>query len=231
MTEDRRLLIDKDREVGLVYYRYCYDPSQYMKSDQSWQLRLKIETSKAIKCPSISYHLSGVKKLQQILTNRDVVERFVPQEEAGRLHSTFTGIWGLERDQSGDEAVAMALREPEKFVLKPQREGGGNNIYGQDIVDALTPIRDKQEREAFILMQMIRPPVFNNYILTANVRADAASPDPIVSELGIFGSILGSKDEVIFNREDGHVVRSKRLGVNEGGISAGFGSIDSPLLC
>lgn len=24
-----------------------------------------------------------------------------------------------------------------RFVLKPQREGGGNNVYGHDIVDAL----------------------------------------------------------------------------------------------
>lgn len=27
----------------------------------------------------------------------------------------------------------MAIRNPEDFVLKPQREGGGNNIYGPDI--------------------------------------------------------------------------------------------------
>lgn len=27
----------------------------------------------------------------------------------------------------------MALDAPDKFVLKPQREGGGNNLYGEDI--------------------------------------------------------------------------------------------------
>lgn len=27
----------------------------------------------------------------------------------------------------------MALDCPERFVLKPQREGGGNNLYGEDI--------------------------------------------------------------------------------------------------
>lgn len=37
------------------------------------------------------------------------------------------------QNASGDKAVEMALKYPEKFVLKPQREGGGNNIYGQDI--------------------------------------------------------------------------------------------------
>jgi glutathione synthase len=230
VTEDRRLMIDKDTEVGLVYYRYCYDPSQYPKGDESWDLRLKIETSKAIKCPSISYHLSGVKKFQQILTDMDVLNRFLPHAEAAELYSTFTGLWGLEQNDSGNQAVAMALRDPEYFVLKPQREGGGHNIYGSDIVPTLTQLRDKQEREGYILMQMIRPPVYNNYILRADFPADVSSPDPVVSELGIFGSILASDAGVIFNREDGHVLRSKRLGVNEGGINAGYGAMDSPLL-
>lgn len=27
----------------------------------------------------------------------------------------------------------MALDAPERFVMKPQREGGGNNLYGDDI--------------------------------------------------------------------------------------------------
>lgn len=27
----------------------------------------------------------------------------------------------------------MALDAPEQFVMKPQREGGGNNLYGEDI--------------------------------------------------------------------------------------------------
>ena len=27
----------------------------------------------------------------------------------------------------------MAMEDPERFVLKPQREGGGNNVYGEEI--------------------------------------------------------------------------------------------------
>lgn len=33
--------------------------------------------------------------------------------------------------------MELALREPGKFVLKPQREGGGNNLYGDEVADAL----------------------------------------------------------------------------------------------
>ena len=40
-------------------------------------------------------------------------------------------------------------------MLKPQREGGGNNLYG----DAMcTRLREPEGLEAFILMQLIRPP-------------------------------------------------------------------------
>lgn len=124
----------------------------------------------------------------------------------------------------------MALENPGRFVLKPQREGGGNNTYGDDIPILLNPIKDDQKREAYILMEMIRAPVIKNFLIASSPHASSSSPDMITSELGIFGSILGSKDNVIFNHQDGHVLRSKKLGINEGGISAGFGAIDSPYL-
>lgn len=41
-------------------------------------------------------------------------------------------------------------------MLKPQREGGGNNLYGQAILDRL---KDTKGLAAFILMQRIRPPI------------------------------------------------------------------------
>ena len=50
----------------------------------------------------------------------------------------------------------MALANPEQFVLKPQREGGGNNVYGEDIRPFLEPIRNSKERTAYILMDRYR---------------------------------------------------------------------------
>lgn len=35
--------------------------------------------------------------------------------------------------EDGDKSVTMALSDPDKYVLKPQREGGGNNLYGSQI--------------------------------------------------------------------------------------------------
>jgi glutathione synthase len=51
----------------------------------------------------------------------------------------------------------MAVERPQDFVLKPQREGGGNNLYGEEMVHALTTMTPS-ELSAFILMDRIRPP-------------------------------------------------------------------------
>jgi glutathione synthase len=195
-------------------------------------LRLTIERSKAIKCPSINYHLAGVKKLQQIVVNRQILDKFLDPVASEQVHSTFAGLWGFDMNEEGSAAVEMALREPSRFVMKPQREGGGNNFYQEDIIKQLTPIKDSRDREAYILMELIRPPVISNLIIAPGTQLppEEGVYNQIVGELGIFGAILGSAEGVTFNMEAGHVLRSKNLGVNEGGISAGFGAVDSPFL-
>lgn len=41
-------------------------------------------------------------------------------------------MWGLEDLSDSDTAAAVqaAVAEPYRYILKPQREGGGNNLYG-----------------------------------------------------------------------------------------------------
>ena len=58
----------------------------------------------------------------------------------------------LCQDPEGDGNVRMALASPERFVLKPQREGGGNNVYGADIRPVLERMQHTRERTAYILM-------------------------------------------------------------------------------
>ena len=68
------------------------------------------------------------------------------------------GLWSLDDVESPETKQVMSeVRErPERFVLKPQREGGGNNLYGKALLDRL---QDTRGLEAFILMQRIRPPI------------------------------------------------------------------------
>lgn len=174
-------------EVSTIYYRSGYAPSDYTSPD-NWSLRLNLERSSAIKCPTVALQLAGAKKVQQVLSEPGVVEQFLPhasQDDISQLKSTWAGLYplddtselgrqGLELAQNPDTAIS--------YVMKPQREGGGNNIYRSDIPTALTAMsqRDAQrtggagedngtqpkEREGYILMELITPPTgLGNYLL------------------------------------------------------------------
>jgi hypothetical protein len=89
----------------------------------------------------------------------------------------------------GNAGVEKALADPEKYVLKPQREGGGNNVYGSDIKQVILGMKDSEERSAWILMDRIQPPVQANYIVRPG--QPVLEPQDIVCELGIFGVVIG----------------------------------------
>lgn len=214
------------KEVALVYYRYGYSPDHYTKED--WDVRLLIERSRAIKCPSVAYHLAGTKKVQVHLSMPGILEKFFnDQQTVERMRRVFAAHYALDMNEDGDRAVSMALENPHRFVMKPEREGGGNNLFGDDIKQRLKSIGSTNERQAYILMDRINSPAVPNYIVQRDV---IPSLTDVMSELGIFGIILGTKDIIHENYEAGHLLRSKRVGLNEGGIAAGFGAVDSPYL-
>ncbi|XP_048484072.1 glutathione synthetase isoform X3 [Plutella xylostella] len=226
---DKKQLIIEERPVAVVYYRSGYEPAQY-PTQREWDARLRVERSTAIKCPSIGYHLAGTKKVQQALATPGVLEGFMGAGGVtGRVRDIFTGLYSLDFDDSGERAVEMALADATRFVLKPQREGGGHNVYGADVRDALLRMRHGRERMAYILMERILPPLVKGYV----VRPGASVPPPLVdlvSELGIFGVIIGTKDKIYSNKQVGHMLRTKLADANEGGVAAGLGALDSPLL-
>lgn len=109
-----------------------------------------MERSLAVKCPDIRTHLAGTKKVQQVLAQPGVLEKFFPEQAgvAEQIRATFAGLYTLDlvrtrgpevggagRDSAvpccgpqgpeGDRSVDLALAAPDNFVLKPQREGGG----------------------------------------------------------------------------------------------------------
>lgn len=113
------------REVAVTYFRAGYAPADY-PTGKEWEARLLIEQSKTIKCPNIAYHLVGSKKVQQILDQPGMVERFCKDpDDAIRLRSCFMRMYPLDQTPLGIQAMENALAHPEKYVMKPQREGGG----------------------------------------------------------------------------------------------------------
>ncbi|XP_013382970.1 glutathione synthetase-like [Lingula anatina] len=226
LTEDNKLILE-GHEVGVVYFRCGYSPNDYI-TEEDWTTRLRIERSTAIKCPNIYYHLAGAKKIQQELGRPGVVERFIQDSEAvKRIRATFAGMYSLERDAEGDAAVAMAMENPFKYVLKPQREGGGNNYFGEDVRKVLRRVLDSDERMAYILMERIHPVPFQNYVLRAE---SPVQPNTMLSELGVFGVLIGTSDHIITNKQCGHLLRTKTSDINEGGVATGTSALDSPYL-
>jgi glutathione synthetase len=220
-------------EVAVVYFRAGYGPQDYPDST-AWDARLQIERSNAIKCPSILTQLAGAKKVQQVLAtpgslaDPSILNRFVKTSQADvtNLQKTFTNIFPLDDSPAGLEARKLAL-DGEKckgYVLKPQREGGGNNTYRSAIPPFLQSIPETHWK-SYILMEIITPPPVHNIIL----RNGAIEKGGVICELGIYGTCLwdvGTK-KILHNEEAGHLLRTKGDKSEEGGVAAGFGSMDS----
>ncbi|XP_063218316.1 glutathione synthetase-like isoform X2 [Bacillus rossius redtenbacheri] len=215
--------------VAVVYFRAGYSPDHY-PGQAAWDARLLLERSRAVKSPSIQHHLAGTKKVQQALARPLVVERFLAEPaKVDAVREIFTGLYSLDFDEFGEKAMRMALDSPEKYVLKPQREGGGNNVYGSEIRDALLAMKDSKERTAWILMERINPPSQKGYVVRPGLEGLPPLTD-LVSELGIFGVIIGDGADIVVNQQVGHMLRTKHSCADEGGVAAGLGALDSPYL-
>ncbi|XP_055079276.1 glutathione synthetase-like [Periophthalmus magnuspinnatus] len=225
LDEENRLFVD-GREIAVVYFRYGHAPDHY--TEQIWDLRLLLERSRAVKVPDIATHLAGTKKVQQVLSEPGVLERFFPERPhvVEQIRATFTGLYSLDLGPEGDRAVDMALAAPERFVLKPQREGGGNNFFGSDISRVLTEAPGK-ERTAYILMDKIQATPSPNIIVSAErppVLTDCTC------ELGVAGAYVRQDRDVLTNEVVGVLLRSKMAEYAEGGITIGRGAISTPFL-
>lgn len=181
--------------------------------------------------------LAGAKKVQQVLASEPgLLEQYLSKEDALEMRKTFVGMWGM--DSEGED---LARREYDRMVLKPQREGGGNNCYKGDIPGLLDEmvVRDKErkdggkEREGYILMELIQPPEGVENVL---VKAGTGQGVRVktISELGVYGVCLykrkGKGAEVLVNKQAGHLLRTKGSDSHEGGVVVGASGLDSVLL-
>lgn len=239
LTERRELLyIDAPGraplEVSVVYMRAGYEEAEY--DDVGIEARLRIEKSRAIKCPSILAHLTTSKKVQQALSNPGVLERFVSRAAAERIRSTFMPIYPLDDSEAGRRGRLLATNaeSAQNFILKPSREGGGHNLYGQDIHEFLALLPERLW-PSYILMEKINPPILANLLNTPSQLYEGS----VVSELGIFGlcmwrshASLGLQRgcDVISNQSAGFTFKTKPAHVDEMSVVKGFGCFDTPYM-
>lgn len=239
------------REVSLVYFRAGYAPTDYPGGDDGpeWSARETLERGRAAKCPCLGYHLAGTKKVQQELARAGTVERFFPgNDEASFVRTAFAGLYSLGADANDDDlAAVMDVLRGEggegQYVLKPQREGGGYNYYGQDLAEKLrseVTLDDEgkpklsKDLSEFILMERLFPPQQRAILLRKGAVEGSGMS---ISEFGCFGTVLVAGDDdddaskVVHNEYAGFLLRTKFSGVDEGGVASGFATLSSPYLC
>lgn len=225
LDEGSRKLLFRGCEISVVYFRAGYTPADY-HGDAEWQARVKIERSAAVKCPTIAYQCVGAKKIQQVLASPGETEKFVDSKTAKRIRDSYAGLYPLgDGSNESVEAKSTALANPSKYVLKPQREGGGNNLYDNELHEQLGKMSDK-ELQAYILMDIIQAPKASAHFLRDGnvIETDA------IAELGTYAVLIAQDKKVIKSEFAGHLLRSKMATSHETGVAAGFGVIDSPIL-
>ncbi|OAX32041.1 glutathione synthase, partial [Rhizopogon vinicolor AM-OR11-026] len=154
-------------EISTIYFRASYTPSDF-PAPSYYDTRFLLERSRAIKCPSLPLQLAGGKKVQEALTRPGVLEHFLGNEGARwcigardliafptNICGTWMGMWALSISEP--PRTRLARREAASLVLKPQRKGGGINVYREAIPAFLDSLR-AEEREAWIAMEMIETP-------------------------------------------------------------------------
>ena len=224
MDAHGRLRID-GRVIGLAYFRAGYSPTHFI-SEHEWAALLTLERSMAVKCPSAAYHLAGCKRVQQALCSRATLQHFVSPEQADALLSSFTSLHALQAGQPDTQlSIAAALADPTSFVLKPQREGGGHTLWGDELVHLLSSASPAQ-LAAHVLMRRIHAPASS----AAGVRHGQVVQFRGTSELGVFGVHLSDGHTTLINAAAGYLLRTKFATSHEGGIAAGHGFLDSAVL-
>jgi len=230
----RDALSNESHKISVVYFRATYTPTDFPTAGH-WVMRTLIEKSRAIKCPTLALQLAGGKRVQEVLTRPGVLERFLPEvnyDDLKDIRESWVGMWALDSEiGDGRNGVDEARERHLSLVVKPQREGGGNNIYRESIPPFLDQL-DHRDRKAWIAMEMIETPVVEGLMVRAGTGKVAQGP--IISELGVFGWALfgGSMADKEFKQgEDaGWLVRTKGKESNEGGVAVGFSVLDSIVL-
>uniref|UniRef100_A0A183C5V6 Glutathione synthetase n=1 Tax=Globodera pallida TaxID=36090 RepID=A0A183C5V6_GLOPA len=285
LDENSKLRLD-GREVAVLNSRYSalgFVPGVY-----AMNARKMIERSQAIKIPSAFVGFSCSKKVQQLLAEQGMVERFFPNENDAEtvkaIRQTFTGLWSLDKEDKAtqdriEDAIANpnnyllaeqgmverffpnendaetvkairqtfaglwsldkedkatqhriedAIANPNNYVLKTNMECGACNYFDEQLANKLKEITPAQ-RPYYVLMQKLRPMPIKNIMIHPFT---ASKIDTMVSELGVYGVLLGNMltKEVKHNVQQGHLLKTKLETANEGGISTGTAVHDSPIL-
>ena len=231
-----------DLPVSIFYFRGLYDYSEYEKYPEfSWDVRLKIEKTMSIKCPSVPYHMCTWKIIQKQLFNEpELLKRFIPDEDQAAVlrdfmvpHYTLTNF---ETDENLKKLINDAISNPHSYIVKTLKEGYGFILDGQEMVDALKKLTSDDKttnqdewKSKFAANHLLV------YRINSKSRAGAILKngelhefEDLEGEFGTYGAILTDSDSrVIFNMDAGYLLRTKSKSNMGGGVMSGVSALDA----
>jgi len=182
----------------------------------------------AIKCPSIDLHLITFKTFQEHFGREGFLENYLNTEECKQLREFFTGFWSLkDKNKEAEENIRKAIEHPEDYVVKSHREGGGNNYYMEELKKVLIEgQKNWSSLQSLFLMEKISAAQVNNHLFV-NGQVDYAKT---VSEYSRFGIFISDDSKMLQSYDGGHLVRTKKAEIGEGGVAMGSAVISIPYI-
>ena len=227
--ENGNLTLDSQL-ISLFYFRAGYTENDY-PNEESWLGRELIELSTAIKVPDINTFLTTFKIFQYELSKPQILMRYCHSELIiNDILRFFGGIYNI-RDMSSEkvkELFSKIKAEPTKYILKPMKEGGGNNITGDKLKDII-PEEDSEISDLIensVVVEKIESYEHEGLV----IRNEKLKVQNSISEFSIYGIILTNENKLIINKSVSFLVRTKDKESIEGGIIEGAGAIDIPCL-
>ena len=230
-VDDKGEIKYKDQIISLFYFRAGYHPLDY-KDEESWKGRELIELSNAIKVPNINLFLTTLKIFQYELTKPEILKKYTNEDLISNdIIRFFTKIYYI-RDMDKEKQKELyneITSNTHSYIIKPQREGGGNNYYDDKIL-SLIPKDDSEPSDELlnsIIMERIEPPEYE----TLKLVDEKVVLSTIISEFSVYGVIISSDEKTYnVNKSVSFLVRSKDKNENEGGVMHGSGCVDLPCL-
>ena len=216
--------------ISLFYFRASYTENDF-PNEESWQGRELIELSTAIKVPDINTFLTTFKIFQYELSKPQILMHYCHSELIiNDILRFFGGIYNI-RDMSPDnikELFSKIKAEPEKYILKPMKEGGGNNITGEKLKNIIP--EEGNEISDIIKNSVIVEKIDSYEHEGLVIRNEKIELQNSISEYSIYGIILANENNIIINKNVSFLVRTKNKKSIEGGIIEGAGAVDIPCL-
>jgi glutathione synthase len=232
IDSNNNMIIDKNI-VSLFYFRAGYSEKDY-PDEESWKAREAIEMCSAVKCPNIDTFLCTFKIFQYYLKKKEnllkyflfLTLRYIPEESIiNDISRFFTSIY-YTGDISDKDELQIILEDVKKntnkYIVKPMKEGGGNNYYNNDILKVV----DSELINTAIIMERIVPPETETLLL----ENGKVVKKNCVSEVSVYGIILSDDTQIHINKQVGFLLRTKDVSVQEGGVISAAAAIDLPYL-